>query len=137
MINSRNIKDLHPKVQQLCQLFLNKCGEQGITILITSTFRDNESQNALYAKGRTIKGSKVTNARGGQSFHNWHVAFDFVPIVDGKPQWNDIELFHKCGHIGESVGLEWGGRFKRFKDLPHFQYTGGHDITYFQSGGEL
>ena len=137
MINSRSIKDLHPKVQELCYKFLNKCDEQGITILITSTFRDNESQDVLYAKGRTTKGSKVTNAKAGQSFHNWRLAFDFVPVKDGKAEWNDIELFNKCGHIGESVGLEWGGRFKRLKDLPHFQYTCGHDITYFQSGGEL
>lgn len=137
MINSRDIKDLHPKLQELCYEFVNKCKKQGIIILVTSTFRDIESQNALYAKGRTAKGSKVTNAKGGQSFHNWHLAFDFVPIVDGKAQWNDLALFNTCGQIGESVGLEWGGRFKRSKDLPHFQYTGGHDITYFQSGGKL
>ena len=137
MVNSQNIEDLHPKLQRLCNEFLSKCKEQEIEILITSTYRDIESQDALYAKGRTLKGQKVTSSKGGQSFHNWHVAFDFVPIKDGKAQWNDIELFHKCGQIGESVGLEWGGRFKRFKDLPHFQYTKGHDITYFQSGGKL
>lgn len=138
MINSRDLKDLHPKVAAMCSAFVNTCKSQGIDVLITSTLRDNESQNALYAQGRTTKGSIVTNAKAGQSFHNYGVAFDFCPIVNGKCQWNDAELFKRCGVIAESVGLEWSGRWSgKMKETAHCQYTGGLTIQDLQSGKKV
>ena len=137
MINSRNINDLNPKVKVLCEKFISECKKQNIDVLITSTYRDAASQNALYAQGRTTPGRIVTNAKAGQSFHNWRVAFDFVPIVSGKAQWNDLDTFNKCGEIAESVGLEWAGRWKRFKELAHCQYTGGLRLADFQAGKTL
>lgn len=137
MVNSRSLTDLHPKVAVLCSEFISSCKKQGIDILITSTYRDAASQNALYAQGRTTPGKKVTNAKAGQSFHNWRVAFDFVPTVNGKAIWNDVALFTKCGEIGESVGLEWAGRWVKFKELAHCQYTGGLSLADFQSGKSL
>lgn len=137
MINSRKLEDLHPKVAKLCDQFIRKCKSQNIDILITSTYRDAASQNALYAQGRTAPGKKVTNAKAGQSFHNWKCAFDFVPIVNGKPNWNDTALYTKCGEIAESVGLEWAGRWKTFKELAHCQYTGGLTLKDFQQGKTL
>jgi peptidoglycan L-alanyl-D-glutamate endopeptidase CwlK len=134
MINSRNLHDLHPFVRLKAEKFIEECRNQGITALITSTYRDNESQNALYAQGRTTQGKIVTNAKAGQSWHNWRVAFDFVPIVNGKAQWNDTALFTKCGEIAESCGLEWAGRWKSFKELAHCQYTGGLSLLEFQKG---
>jgi len=134
MINSRNLSDLHPKVKTLCEQFIASCAKQNIDVLITSTYRDAESQNALYAQGRTLLGKKVTNAKGGQSFHNWRVAFDFVPIVNGKAMWADTALFTKCGEIAESVGLEWAGRWKTFKELAHCQQTFGLTLADFQAG---
>lgn len=134
MINSRKIDDLHPKVAEMCRKFIAKCEAQGIDVLITSTYRDAEAQNELYAQGRTKPGKIVTKAKAGQSFHNWRVAFDFVPLLYGKPAWNDTALFTRCGEIGESVGLEWAGRWVRFKELAHFQYTGGLRLADFQSG---
>jgi peptidoglycan L-alanyl-D-glutamate endopeptidase CwlK len=134
MINSRNLSDLHPKVKTLCEQFIASCAKQNIDVLITSTYRDTESQNALYAQGRTAPGKKVTNAKGGQSFHNWRVAFDFVPIVNGKAMWADTALFTKCGEIAESVGLEWAGRWKTFKELAHCQQTFGLTLADFQAG---
>lgn len=35
---------------------------------------------------------------------NWRVAFDFVPIVHGKAQWNDAATFERCGKIAEGAG---------------------------------
>jgi peptidoglycan L-alanyl-D-glutamate endopeptidase CwlK len=134
MINSRKLEDLHPKVKTLCEKFIASCDKHNIDVLITSTYRDAESQNALYAQGRTVSGKKVTNARAGQSYHNWRVAFDFVPIVNGKAMWADTALFTKCGEIAESVGLEWAGRWTKFKELAHCQYTGGLTLHDFQEG---
>lgn len=134
MINSRKIEDLDPYVGVLASRFIVACREQGIDVLITSTYRDNESQNALYAQGRTSPGSRVTNARGGDSWHNYRLAFDFVPIVAGKAQWNDNKLFERCGEIAESVGLEWAGRWKSFKEMAHCQATGGLTLADLKAG---
>ena len=141
MINSRSLNDLHPKVKPMVEEFIQKCADNGIDLLVTSTYRDHESQNALYAQGRTIPGKKVTNAKGGQSWHNWRVAVDIVPMRNGKPVWGttgpDGELWNKVGEIGESVGLEWAGRWKTFKEYAHFQYTGGLSLADFQAGKTL
>jgi peptidoglycan L-alanyl-D-glutamate endopeptidase CwlK len=137
MKNSRNIDDLHPIVAQMCRDFVAKCDEEGIDVLITSTYRDLESQAAIYAQGRTTPGKKVTNAKPGQSWHNWRVAFDFVPVVNGKAQWADLKTFERCGVIAESVGLEWAGRWTRFREMAHCQFTGGLKLADFQKGKTL
>ena len=137
MINSRKLEDLHPKVKSLCENFIKNCDKVGIDVIITSTYRDAESQNALYAQGRTTPGNIVTNAKAGQSLHNWRVAFDFVPIVNGKAIWNDKALFTKCGEIAETLGLEWAGRWTKFKEMAHCQYTNGLTLQDFQQGKTL
>jgi peptidoglycan L-alanyl-D-glutamate endopeptidase CwlK len=134
MLNSRKIEDLHPKVAAMCRAFIDKCKAEGIDVIITSTYRDLASQNSLYAQGRTTPGKKVTNAPAGKSWHNWKLAFDFCPIVHGKAQWNDTATFTKCGEIGESVGLEWAGRWKSFKELAHLQYTQGLTLAQLNAG---
>lgn len=134
MINSRKIEDLHPYVAKLCRAFVAACKKEGIDILITSTWRDNEAQNALYAQGRTKPGKKVTNAKAGSSFHNYKLAFDFVPIVNGKAQWNDLATFKRAGAIGEKLGLDWAGRWVSFKELAHLQWTGGLSLAQLRAG---
>lgn len=137
MINERDIKWLKPRVQTLANAFIAECELRGIDILITSTYRDCDTQDALYAQGRTKPGKIVTNAKGGYSFHNFAVAFDFVPMVSGKPAWNDTALFKKCGEIAESVGLEWAGRWKKFPEMAHCQYTGGLTLADFRDGKDI
>jgi peptidoglycan L-alanyl-D-glutamate endopeptidase CwlK len=137
MINSRKIEDLHPVVAEKCNAFVEACKAQGIDVLITSTYRDATSQNVLYTQGRTTPGKIVTNAKAGQSWHNWRCAFDFVPIVNGKAQWDDLKTFERCGAIAESCGLEWAGRWRRFKEMAHCQYTGGLTLVDLQNGKTL
>lgn len=124
MVNSRRIEDLTPEMQAKCLLFIKKCEDAGIKVLITSTYRDKESQNDLYAQGRTKPGKKVTNAKYGYSMHNFRLAFDFVPIVAGKAVWGDNKLWDKCGKIAQECGLEWGGAWTSFVDKPHCQEPG-------------
>lgn len=132
---SRNLSDLSPKVQLLAERFINECERQNITILVYCTYRSKEEQDELYAQGRTKPGKIVTNARGGDSFHQYGVAFDFVPMVAGKPAWNDTALYSKCGGIAESVGLEWSGRWSgKLKETAHCQYTEGKTIADFKAG---
>lgn len=134
MINSRKIEDLHPVVAAKAKAFIAAAKKQGIDVLITSTYRDNESQNALYAQGRTKAGRIVTNAKAGQSFHNYQLAFDFVPIVNGKAMWNDHRTFQKLGELGESLGLDWAGRWKSFPEMAHLQWTGGLTLAQLRAG---
>jgi peptidoglycan L-alanyl-D-glutamate endopeptidase CwlK len=124
MVNSRKIEDLHPVVQDLCNKFIAKCADAGIKVIITSTYRDNESQTQLYNQGRTTPGKIVTKAKAGQSMHNYRLAFDFCPMIEDTCAWTDTLLFIKCANIGKSLGLESGMDFSN-PDKPHLQYTKG------------
>lgn len=137
MISSRKLSDLLPAVRVKASQFISACKAVGIDVLITCTYRDEESQAALYAQGRTMPGHRVTKAKPGFSYHQYRVAFDFVPLVSGKAQWDDIATFIRCGEIAESVGLTWAGRWVEFKERAHCQYTGGLSLADFQAGKTL
>lgn len=124
MISSRSLDDLTPAMKVKCQQFIEKCKEAGIDVIITSTYRDFESQDVLYAQGRTTHGPIVTNAKGGYSYHNYRIAFDFCPVVGGKAMWNDIKTFVKCGEIGKSLGLDYAGDWATFREYAHLQESG-------------
>lgn len=139
MINSRSLSELHPACKAKAEKFLELANANGIDLLVTSTYRDLESQAVLFAQGRTKPGAIVTNARPGQSWHNWRCAFDVVPIKNGKPVWgtagSDGDIWRKIGELGESVGLEWAGRWTgKFRELAHFQYSGGLTLAQLQQG---
>ena len=138
MINSRSLDDLLPAVAERVRRFIKAADEAGIDLLVTSTYRDNVSQNALYAQGRTAPGKIVTNAKAGESIHNYRCAVDVVPIVAGKPRWDvKDEVWQKIGALGKAQGLEWAGDWKRFKEYPHFQYTGGLNLAQLQQGKKV
>lgn len=131
---TRDINELLPIVKVKCQALVDECKKQSISLTVTGTYRSIEEQNGLYNQGRTTPGQIITNAKGGQSLHNWRVAFDIVPIVNGAVQYNDDVLWAKIAKIGASIGLEWGGSWVTFPDKPHFQFTQGYDFPDFQSG---
>ena len=141
MINSRSLNELVPIVKQKVEELISICNDEGIDLLVTSTYRDNESQAALYAQGRTAMGHIVTNANAGDSFHNYRCAVDIVPLKNGKPVWgtkgDDGELWQKIGKIGEGVGLEWAGNWRTFKELAHFQFTNGHTLAQLKQGAQI
>lgn len=130
-LNEQRLSLLHPVLSIRARCMIALCAQAGIPVLVTQAFRTWEEQDALYAKGRTVqpRGKKyiVTNAKGGQSYHNFGLAFDIV-VLDaiGKADWDTTHrTWTRAGEIGKSVGLEWGGDWRTFKDMPHFQYTGG------------
>ena len=138
MINSRKLDDLLPQVRDKVEDFLALCKQDGIDLLVTSTYRDMESQDALYAQGRTTPGNIVTNAKAGDSFHNWRCAVDVVPLVNGKPVWNGSDpIWQRVGALGKQAGLEWAGEWHSFKELAHFQHTGGLTIAQLKSGSVI
>ncbi len=72
---------------------IDLASHEGLGLLVTQGLRTWAEQDALYAKGRTIppigKLFVVTKARGGQSWHNFGLAFDIV-VLDalGKNDWD-------------------------------------------------
>lgn len=135
MINSRKLEDLHPAVRKRVEAFLEAAKGEGITLLVTSTYRDFAAQQALYDQGRTKPGNKVTNAKPGQSFHNFRCAVDVVPMRNGKPVWDDKDpVWQEVGRLGEAAGLEWAGRWRKFREYPHFQYTAGATLKQLAEG---
>ena len=137
MINSRSLDDLAPPAKQRALAFVEAAKAKGIDLLVTSTYRDSESQDALYAQGRTTPGNIVTRAKAGQSWHNWRCALDVVPLVNGKAIWDDQAMWKQVGEIGKSCGLEWAGDWVTFKEFPHFQYTGGMTLAQLQQGAKI
>lgn len=132
MITSRSLDDLLPPVKQRAEMLINVCSAEGISLLVTSTYRDFEAQNRLYAHGRSLPGQIVTWAKAGDSWHNWRRAFDIVPLRNGKPVWStrghDWDLWQRIGEIGINCGLEWGGSWHRHPDYVHFQDKCGANL---------
>ena len=126
-VSEKKIQTLHPKIREKAREFILKAKENGIELRVTSGLRTWEEQDKLYAQGRTAPGSKVTNARGGESNHNYGLAFDVVPMENGKPNYSSKE-WNKIGDIGKSVGFEWGGDWKTIVDKPHFEMLFGKEL---------
>lgn len=127
--SSLNLSSLNPYVASLARQFLNLCSTNGLSVTVVEAFRSWDKQDVLYAQGRTAAGDIVTDAEGGDSYHNWGLAFDCAPLKNGVINWNDIDTFNKMGSLGQQVGLEWGGNWTSYDialvDPPHFQYTFG------------
>jgi len=130
-----DLKNLHPVLQDKANQFIKACASKGITVGITQGFRSIEYQNGLYAQGRTTAGKIVTNCKGGYSPHNYGLAFDFCLYTNGKVDWDSRnKQWAQAGAIGESLGLEWGGRWTSFVDLPHLQFMFGLTIAQLLKG---
>lgn len=129
--NERRLSTVHPVLAIRGRTLIELCAHAGLSLLVTQALRTWKQQDELYAKGRTKPGKRVTNAKGGQSYHNFGLAFDIVVLDSaGKPVWDDSHPgWALAGKLGGSVGFEWGGNWTRFKDRPHFQYTGGLSLA--------
>jgi peptidoglycan L-alanyl-D-glutamate endopeptidase CwlK len=121
----QRLKKVHPELARRAEAISARLAARSIVVEITQGLRTFAEQDALYAQGRTVEGKRVTNARGGQSNHNYGLAVDFCVFVNGQPDWNaPYEQWEQIGLEAEAVGLEWGGRWKSFRDLPHVQLPG-------------
>jgi peptidoglycan LD-endopeptidase CwlK len=138
-MSDRNIADLLPTVAKAAQIALDKLKTEGVDTLITCTYRSDDEQEALYQQGRTTKGPVVTNAKPGQSMHQFRCALDIYPVVNGKIDFAGAhtDVWKKIADAFKSEGFEWGYEWKTFKEMPHFQMTGGHPLQYFQNGGKI
>ena len=128
-LSNQRIEKLDPRIQGAAINFINSVQEvYGIKLRVDQGLRTIAEQNALYAKGRTSPGGIVTKVRGGFSAHNYGLAIDVVPTVNGHVKWAGAEpILSKISHLGKQNGFEWGGDWNPhhkkggFVDLPHFQ----------------
>jgi peptidoglycan L-alanyl-D-glutamate endopeptidase CwlK len=134
-ITQQRIETLHPIIRdEVKHLILDTdvalSGRAKIRII--QGLRTFKEQDALYAQGRTKPGPIVTNAQGGQSIHNYGLAFDYCLILDGKlVSWDIAADYDKdlksdwleVVNIFTRNNWEWGG-YWTFKDYPHLQKKG-------------
>lgn len=127
---SRSLDDLTTYMRERAVKFEAQCEAAGVPVMIYCTLRSNAEQDSLYAIGRTLPGSIKTNARAGQSSHNpdktgKSKAFDYVPMINGKPAWADKDAYLKTALIGEALGMKWAGRWPgRLRETAHFSEDG-------------
>lgn len=113
---------VHPRLAAAVRAMAAELETEGIVIEVVQGLRTWEEQDALYAKGRTAPGPKVTNAKGGSSYHNFGLAADVCPFIKGKPWWDaPRKTWAHIGRAAKRAGLEWGGDWTTFIDLPHVQ----------------
>lgn len=151
MIN-KDVYSLDPVVAKKVELFIQLCAEAGYPILIVETMREYVTQLLYFIQGRIDNEDRKLNPGIDEelnmmrkrfkfwdltpreiktkitwtldSKHFYGKAVDFVPFIKGKADWRaPLEYWQKCGEIAETLGFEWGGRWKQ-KDLPHIQYRG-------------
>jgi peptidoglycan L-alanyl-D-glutamate endopeptidase CwlK len=123
-----NIATLCPKAQAAARLFmaaaLPAMAAHGVVVKIICGSRTYKEQDALYAKGRSAPGPKVTNAPGGYSNHNFSIAWD-IGLFKGTSYLEESPLYLECARIGASQGLDCGAFWKSFQDEPHYQLKTG------------
>ena len=135
-ISIDRIKTLHPKIRQEVLDLYSKANNlelgKGVRLRLSYTFRTFEEQDKLF-----LQKPKVTNAKGGQSIHNYGLAFDIVLMYDkdgdgkfeevswdtkrdgdkdGISDWLEVtKIFTSAGYTNGFItnGKKW--------DLPHFQ----------------
>lgn len=141
------IQLIHPKLrEEVTNIYKEICNALSGKVLcrFAYTLRSFKEQNDLYEQGRSIPNTKiVTNARGGQSYHNYGLAIDIVMVLDkdgngtfetaswdtkldfdgdGKSDWREVVTIFK------RYGWTWGGDWK-FVDAPHFEKTLGYSVA--------
>lgn len=136
-ITLKRIEEAHPSIRAKLKaqyIEANNLLGKGARLRFAYVYRSNELQNKLFNQR-----PKVTNAKGGQSIHNYGLAFDIVLLYDNdgngtfeEASWSMIRDFDKDSKADfmeivnyfKSKGWAWGGDWKSFKDNPHFEVKG-------------
>lgn len=135
---------LHPAIAREVRETIEQV-EQGfpenLAVRVVQGLRTFEQQNELYQIGRAAKGVKVTNARAGQSFHNYGLALDYAILVDknGDGKYDELswdinkdadgDKKSEWSEVADAFilkGYGWGGAWRTFKDYPHLEKTFGY-----------
>jgi len=125
------LQQLHPKIRQAAiQAYTEACAATpvGVHPSITQGLRTFAESEAIYEQGRSKPGPIVSNAKAGQSYHNYALAIDFVLIINGKQSWVVDHNWMIVVNTFKKYGFTWGGDFAgSFKDYPHLENKLGHN----------
>jgi peptidoglycan L-alanyl-D-glutamate endopeptidase CwlK len=116
---NQNIDDLQPEFKLALTQILLRLQQQGHTFKVVETLRSTQRQNELFEQGRTSDrpGLKVTNARANESAHQFGLAADLAPVIDGMVSLDvsdprTQQAFDALGKESVAHGLVWGGHWK-------------------------
>lgn len=118
------IDSLEPDFRAVVQVRLKELEDKtGRTWLCTSARRTMAEQGKLYAQGRTTPGKIVTNAKPGQSAHNFGLGADFAPLKSkGVIDWNaPRSIWKQLADGARLLGYTAGFYFKSIVDMPHIE----------------
>lgn len=136
---------VHPELRKRLLAVVAALAAKSMALRITDGVRTFAEQDKLFQKGRVLVNGKwqckfvkcrdtVTNAPGGFSNHNYGLAVDCYPVLDGKIFFDTPKnaalatrfsaVQKAIGVEGERVGLTWGGRWDSPFDPPHLQLLG-------------
>ena len=109
---SRNDLSLTPETEKILEVMASDAREEGITLVVSSTYRSYDYQKSIYERNVRLYGQEVTDresARAGHSQHQLGTAIDFGSITDDfeytKPgQW----LFANAKKYGFSLSFPKG-----------------------------
>jgi peptidoglycan LD-endopeptidase CwlK len=125
-ISEARLAGVMPQLAALVRQLYERLAVENITIRVTQAVRTWADQDKLYAQGRTLPGKIVTNAKGGESWHNYGCAVDMAPMDDGIPDWNlSHPAWARIVAVGQSLGMVDG---ISWKDEPHFELTGKYPL---------
>jgi len=116
-ITQDKVATLVPSFRARVQAWLDECRAAGLQPYVYEGLRTSKRQNELYAIGRTVqrKRPKVTNAKAGQSMHQYGLAVDFVPLKPAKANalweadWSDAAYrpYHRLALKHKLRRLSW------------------------------
>lgn len=124
-----DLQALHPYFRDKIVKLIANCKKIGIEVSVVESFRTKSKQAEYFGMGK-----KYTRSAGGKSKHQYGLACDIVPMINGLAQWDDKKLWKRIGMEGEKLGLRWGGRWRSIYDPAHFEWTGGLTSSHLSAG---
>jgi peptidoglycan L-alanyl-D-glutamate endopeptidase CwlK len=121
------IEELHEDFKPLMKELIEIAHKIGLNVQVSCGYRSGEAQDALYEQGRTRKGAIVTNARAGESAHQYKIANDIFFLNEKGEATFDERLYKKlwnaCVAQGlDKKGLSWSGSWTgKLKESVHFE----------------
>ena len=107
--------------QRLLLVFKQLKEEHGYDAVLLEGFRSAERQAALAALGPT-----VTQAGAFESYHQYGLAADVAFLREGRIVISErdpwaMRGYELYGQAAESLGLQWGGRWRGLRDYGHVE----------------
>lgn len=117
--SKKKLEGVHP---HLCGVVRRAIEISKIDFAVIDGVRTYEKQLEYFKSGA----SKTMNSRHLKGRTGYSCAVDLAAFVDGKISWKSkdyapIALAMKTAAKQFDVKIEWGGDWKTFVDMPHFQ----------------